>query len=666
MRVFAPTASRVSELETLRTRSHRACALLRAVPVACLVGVSWVLAWDTGGSIEAAHWLAYAVLAGSCSPSCSSRARPPVPGGCRSSGGAARRRSPLDGDVGGLVSRPLAGARRRPARPLLRRLPADAARHAPRAADRLAAMVVVVLGLGGFSPWTAVWLREAGDPELLYYDGRLDFPVTYWNGQAAMALVAFWPAVALAARSTSTRRSVRSRWAERRPWRVSGWGRRARAEASRWPCPQSSCLPSPAAAAAARADAVVAVLGAFAAEPLTEPFRTDGQAFDDAVRHAGTVTLVLAGIGTLAGLAYALVDQRLRVSGRGADLGAADRLGLVCAAALAAPSASSRPWSIPRPCNAGPLGGVQEPRPRRVSASSHFGALGSNRYDFWPVAWDEFERHPSPASAGTAGGTRTSSRGELRDASSRPLDRARRARGDRASSASSSVIGAGRPRAVRARAHVPRKSLAATGALGRPRTSPVHTGATGSGRSPPSGCRHSSSRASRCRTTGRPLPAASRFLPDRGCARRAPPAFSPPWLSSRFVERPTTRRRTRRPPENSSGPGGSIRCPSTRTSPRRGTPGLAGGCPPLPRAVAKQPRARSCASCSAWRCSTPGRDAAQRRRAPHALGALAARRGDSERPRQTPVRLLAMAVLATAVERDSDAFSRRRRAWRSS
>ena len=68
------------------------------------------------------------------------------------------------------------------------------------AADRLAAIVVVVLGLGGLAIWTAVWLREKGDPELLYFGGRLDFPVTYWNGQAAMALVAFWPAVALAAR----------------------------------------------------------------------------------------------------------------------------------------------------------------------------------------------------------------------------------------------------------------------------------------------------------------------------------------------------------------------------------------------------------------------------------------------------------------------------------
>ena len=31
--------------------------------VACIVGMSCLLAWDTGGSIDAADWLAYAVLA---------------------------------------------------------------------------------------------------------------------------------------------------------------------------------------------------------------------------------------------------------------------------------------------------------------------------------------------------------------------------------------------------------------------------------------------------------------------------------------------------------------------------------------------------------------------------------------------------------------------------
>jgi O-antigen ligase len=139
--------------------------------------------------------------------------------------------------------------------------------------------------------------------------------------------------------------------------------------------------------------AAVAVLAAFAAEPLTEPFRTDGQAFDDAVRHAGTVTLALAGIGTLAGLVYALVDGRLRVPDAARIWAGRIVLGLVCAALIAGVvgffSAVDHPvratqdrWDEFRILD------------RDASVSSHFATLGSNRYDFWHVAWDEFERHP--------------------------------------------------------------------------------------------------------------------------------------------------------------------------------------------------------------------------------------------------------------------------------
>ncbi len=80
---------------------------------------------------------------------------------------------------------------------------------------------------------------------------------------------------------------------------------------------------------------VVAALGAFAAEPLTEPFRTDGQAFEDAVRTAGTATLLLAGIGALLGLVYALADRRVHVSRSARMWAGRVVLGLVCVAVLA-------------------------------------------------------------------------------------------------------------------------------------------------------------------------------------------------------------------------------------------------------------------------------------------------------------------------------------------
>src|SRR5688572_1877131 len=193
--------SRVSGLEPAPHPQIGRAALLRAVPVACLVGVSWVHAWDTSGSILARDWLGYAVLAAF------------VLAVVLFSGSAVRPgRLPLVA-VSLLVAFAVwtaVSAAWSPTPSLARDDGLLALLYAVclltalvtlrSAADRLAATVVVVFGLGALAVWTAVWLREAGDPELLYFAGRLDFPVSYWNGQAAIALIAFWPALALAAR----------------------------------------------------------------------------------------------------------------------------------------------------------------------------------------------------------------------------------------------------------------------------------------------------------------------------------------------------------------------------------------------------------------------------------------------------------------------------------
>src|SRR5919197_1498488 len=71
----------------------------------------------------------------------------------------------------------------------------------------LPAATVVALGVaaawrerGGVAVATAVHLLRAASPDVVYAVGRLDFPISYPNAQAAMFLVGFWPAVAVAAR----------------------------------------------------------------------------------------------------------------------------------------------------------------------------------------------------------------------------------------------------------------------------------------------------------------------------------------------------------------------------------------------------------------------------------------------------------------------------------
>ena len=512
--------------------------LLRAVPVACLVGVTWTLAWDTRGSIDAAHWLAYAVLAalvlaavlfsgsavrpgrlqlvsvallvGFAAWTALSAVWSPVPALARNDGLLA-----LFFAVSLLT--PLVTLR--------------------SAADRLAATVVVVLGLGGLAVWTAVWLQEARDPELLYFAGRLDFPITYWNGQAAIALIAFWPAVALAARH--------GLHAALRALALGG----ATAMACLWLGTQSKGGGVALAVSAIVVFAVsgsrlrlvvpavvVAVLAAFAAEPLTEPFRTDGQAFDDAVRHAGTLTLVLSGIATLIGLAYALVDHRLRIPAGARTWAGRVVLGLLCAAVVAGVvgfltsvehpvRATQDRWEEFKSVNSD------------ASASSHFGALGSNRYDFWLVAWDEFERHPLAGIGAYGWGNAYLAHGESLETPQRAHSIELDALSETGVPGFLLVVGAG-ALALFSLARRARTSLLATGALGAGAYFAVHTGgdwvwtipAVGVTAFAIAGIGQSEDRATS-------LPARAAVPAGVVAVLAAFVAFSPPWLSSRFVER---------------------------------------------------------------------------------------------------------------------------------
>src|SRR6478672_7025231 len=66
--------------------------------------------------------------------------------------------------------------------------------------DRSAATTLAVAALVAVAVGTFVHLLLAGHPTDFYENGRLTFPISYVNAQAALFLVGFWPCVALAAR----------------------------------------------------------------------------------------------------------------------------------------------------------------------------------------------------------------------------------------------------------------------------------------------------------------------------------------------------------------------------------------------------------------------------------------------------------------------------------
>jgi O-antigen ligase/polysaccharide polymerase Wzy-like membrane protein len=497
-----------------------------------------MLAWDAGGSIRAGDWLAYGALAALVlavvlfSGSAVRPARLPLIAAALLLGFAAWT----------AISAAWAPAPSFARDDALLSLAYTIALLTPlvtlrSGVDRVTATAIAVLGLGGLAAWSALYLRSGGDPDVLYLGGRLDFPVTYWNGQAALALIAFWPAIALAARRSLTV-----------VIRALALGA-ATAMACLWFGTQSKgggvALAVSAVVVFAVSGsrlrllvptAIVAALSAFAARPLTEPFRTDGQAFEDAVRHAGDVTLLLTGIGAVLGLAYGLVDNRAHISARARMWTGRAVLGLVCVAAAAVVvgffasvdhplrSAQDR-WDDFKNVNS------------EASASTHFSALGSNRYDFWRVAWDEFERHPIVGIGAYGWGNAYLLHG-------RSLETPQRSHSVELDALSETgvlgfllIVGAG-VLVLLTIGTKARGSLVASGALGSAAYFAVHTGgdwvwtipAVGLPAFVIAGIALSEDRSS-------PLPRRIAVPAGVVAVLAAVFAFSPPWLSARLVQR---------------------------------------------------------------------------------------------------------------------------------
>jgi len=370
--------------------SNKVETAARVLPTAALAAAAWALAWLATGSIDSADWLPYASLSGLLLLVLVSSAAAGRP-----------RRLELVA-LAGLAA--LAGwealSLSWSAVPSLAR---DEALLTLFYAIALAVPLLTLRGEGDrllaagtaaaeaalLAVATAVELRFGGNQADHFYAGRLSFPISYPNAQAAVFLIGFWPAVMCAAHC---RVPVGLRAAA-----LAG----ASAIAAGWLTAQSKGGVLAIAVSAVILFAVTplrlrllppalvaAGLTAAAYRPLTAPFRSaDESALVSDVRHAGATILVLAAIGFAVGIVYALVDRRLELGPRGTRAaGTAAAVLAVAAIGVGAGVVSSRvdvaaQWRAFKnaPTN---------------SASSHLLQLGSYRYDIWRVALKEFEHHP--------------------------------------------------------------------------------------------------------------------------------------------------------------------------------------------------------------------------------------------------------------------------------
>ena len=258
------------------------------------------------------------------------------------------------------------------------------------AADRLLATtcVAAVAGVLALGSGLVLWLGSSQIDH--FYSGRLSFPISYPNAEAAVFLIGFWPAVVFAAQR------------ERSPVARMFAAGAATAIASGWLTAQSKGGILAIAISAAlvfglsplRLRLLTPVLIAagltFAAyRPLTAPFRSG--TVDD-IERAGAAILVLAVLGAVIGLVYALVDRRLELGARQVRIVGVTALALLGASVVAAvgiffASVYHEGWF-------GDEWRAFKNAPTSSEASSHLLQLGSYRYDIWRVALHETAHHP--------------------------------------------------------------------------------------------------------------------------------------------------------------------------------------------------------------------------------------------------------------------------------
>lgn len=375
----------------------RASALGRTIPVAILVlAAVGGLAWRESGSPSASDWLAYAMLAAL------------TVAGVLLSGRAARPTPPAL-----LALSALAGTAilvtisiTYSARPSLARdealltvfyaavfaVPALILRTRE---DRTYAVSAVVAGSGGLAVCAGLALVLRSHPETLFYGGRLNFPITYPNAQAAAMLMGYWPALALAARRTGS--------IVPRGLALAG----ATAMLCGWLLSQSKggaiglVVSTIVVFAVSQRRvrllvpfAITAVLGAIGAVPLTAPIRASTtSALRSAIHHGGAALLLLTVGGFVAGLLYAHLDGRLELSRSArAIAGRAALIGVV-AVLVIGPAVFFATVEGPGAWVTNQWHAFKHP-PTAERSGTHLLTLGSNRYDFWRVALREFAHHP--------------------------------------------------------------------------------------------------------------------------------------------------------------------------------------------------------------------------------------------------------------------------------
>ena len=248
------------------------------------------------------------------------------------------------------------------------------------------ALSTVVLAEGVVTVFQVI---RAGDPTRFLIGSRLSEPLGYPNATAALFMIVLWLNVGLASRPwlPAPARSLAFGLAG-----LSGTLNlltESRGSAYTLPAVVIAYLVLvPNRLRSLAALALVAAGIAPVLEPILRIYNGNPSKFDQTLRHAFYLGLLWAVLLAAAGWLFAAIDARVTVSER-----LMRRIGIAVVVVVVVVA----------------VGGVVAIHPERrlstawhsfkyggepVGATSHFGGLGSNRYDFWRVGLVEFKRHP--------------------------------------------------------------------------------------------------------------------------------------------------------------------------------------------------------------------------------------------------------------------------------
>jgi O-Antigen ligase len=365
-------------------------AVIRVLPTAILAAAAWALTWLATGSMDAADWLPYAFLAGLLVVVVLVTGAAARPGRLELAGLSALVGLAVWEAISAAWSPLPSLARDEGLLTLFYALALVVPLVTLRTkGDRLLAAGAIAAEAGALAVAAALELRFGGNQADHFYSGRLSFPISYPNAQAAAFLVGFWPAVVLAAQRG---RSVWTRaFALAAATAISSGWLTAQSKGGVLAIGVSAVLVfavSPLRLRLAAPTLVAAGLTAAAYGPLTEPFRSSGDAELVAdVRRTGTTILLLTVAGAVAGVIYALVDRRLRLGARAHHAVAITALVATLAAVVAGAAVVFARVNLHEQWRAFKNAPTN-------SASSHLLQLGSYRYDIWRVALKEFKEHP--------------------------------------------------------------------------------------------------------------------------------------------------------------------------------------------------------------------------------------------------------------------------------